>query len=283
MDWETTKKSNNEIILNTSRAPGTLNPLAFCPFTIKWLWRDWFDSLPPLPLNNTNIIIFEILPWDRLHRPTVRFADTNREELHWWYEQWTTNVGTIYSQDTNTKVKQTMLVDEERIDSLECERLQPALHESDLVLVVMNLTAKKYITFSLSFVLKIPKNISSTLRRALRKSIVSVTVLSTLLSVLKIFLGILSTNQSIIKHYNFTMQYIQWRWRWRMAGRCRVTSECARSLPDARVQTGRRTCYGSHQRMVDPTPRLSHNHLQYYAYQQDALQEDGREESILHP
>ena len=97
-----------------------------------------------------------------------------------------------------------MLVDEERIDSLECQRLQPALHESDLVLVVMNLTAKKYITFSLSFVPKIPKNISSTLRRALRKSIVSV-----LLSVLKIFLGILSTNQSIIKHYNFAMQYIQ--------------------------------------------------------------------------
>ena len=101
-----------------------------------------------------------------------------------------------------------MLVDDEGIDSLKCKRLQPALHESDLVLVVMNLTAKKYITFSLSFVLKIPKNISSTLRRALRKSTVSVTVLS-LLSVLKIFLGILSTNQSIIKHYNFTMQYIQ--------------------------------------------------------------------------
>ena len=101
-----------------------------------------------------------------------------------------------------------MLIDEERIDSLECERLQPALHESDLVLVVMNLTAKKYITFSLSFVPKIPKNISSTLRRALRKSIVLVTALS-LLSVLKIFLGILSTNQSIIKHYNFAMQYIQ--------------------------------------------------------------------------
>ena len=104
-----------------------------------------------------------ILPWDRLHRPTVRLADTNREELHRWYEQWTTNVGTIYSQDRNTKVKQTVLVDEEGIDSLKCERLQPALHESDLVLVVMNLTAKKYITFSLSFVLKIPKNISSTL------------------------------------------------------------------------------------------------------------------------
>ena len=102
-----------------------------------------------------------------------------------------------------------MLIDEERIDSLKCERLQPALHESDLVLVVMNLTAKKYITCSLSFVLKIPKNISSTLRRALRKPIVSVTVLSTLLSVLKIFLGILSTNQSIIKHYNFTTQYMQ--------------------------------------------------------------------------
>ena len=66
-----------------------------------------------------------------------------------------------------------MLVDEERIDSFKCERFQPALHESDLVLVVKNLTAKKYITFSLSFVLKIPKNISSTLRRALRKSIVS--------------------------------------------------------------------------------------------------------------
>ena len=102
-----------------------------------------------------------------------------------------------------------MLVDEERIDSLKCERLQPALHESDLVLVVVNLTAKKYITFSLSFGPKIPKSISSTLRRALRKSIVLVTVLSTLLSVLEIFLGILGTNQSIIKHYNFAMQYIQ--------------------------------------------------------------------------
>ena len=62
---------------------------------------------------------------------------------------------------------------------------------------------KKYIKYPDAFVLKIPKNISSTLRIALRYTSVSKVYSDAHWSVLEIFLGILSTTSYGFEHYLF--------------------------------------------------------------------------------